>query len=99
MAYCFDEAVFMWGTHVEGAISEAANSGKNKRQAEQKVQMVIRQLMYGDLRGVAEESDSETPPRLASVKQAPKKFRDPMSLLGQARAPMNTANERPENVS
>lgn len=66
----------MWGTHVEGVISEASDSAKTQQQAQQKVQMALRRVMHGEIRGL---DDSET----SEPSATPSKFRDPVSLIGK----------------
>jgi hypothetical protein len=44
-AFCFDEAVFMWGRFVDGEMKRAVKGAKSDRQAQQKADMRWRTIM------------------------------------------------------
>lgn len=72
----------MWGTFVEGEIEQARDKASNEKQANQKVQMLLKTLLRQDeddslAPGEEEESHSgrEIPP------PARGKYRDPASVI------------------
>lgn len=68
VAFCIDEAVWMWGRHVEFSLEEATEGTKTKAQASGKKQMVIARLFNE----VSEEGE----------KKGPSGFRDPAMMIG-----------------
>lgn len=47
VAYCLDEATWMWGRYVEQKLSESKKDAKNEQVAKQRVQMAVKEL-FGD---------------------------------------------------
>lgn len=83
-AYCLDEAVFMWGTYVEGEISKAEKEAKTTQQAKNKIKLVIHRLLKEDedeYRRDASKDAEGNERALPPVKKASGKFRDPMSVV------------------
>lgn len=88
LAYCINEAIALWGAHVEAALNEAsAPTLKAKEKAEQtkqrsKLQAVVKRLMEDPLPETeiiptATGEMKALPPK----QEAPKKFRDPAELF------------------
>ena len=88
-AYCLNEAVYMWGTHVEAILAEAGSpeiKGKEKaliRKRQAKVQSAAKTLLTGEIAETVMELDpmggeiKALPPK----KEAPTKFRDPAEIF------------------
>ena len=68
-AWCFDEACFIWGKHVEYTIREATKNAKNEKQREGKAQAAMRRLMQSREEEVPDYEEAPEPPKGA--------FRDP----------------------
>lgn len=79
-AFCFDEAVFMWGRFVDGELKKAQQGAKNDKQARSKVEMRFRALMREE---EAEDVNGEHDnfPKHLERKPAPSQFRDPSTAL------------------
>jgi len=81
-AYCFDEAVFMWGKHVEGELRSAQKGAKSDRQAAMKLEMRFRTLMHEEQEtGEVESDEHKDFPKHLKRTPAPARFRDPMTAL------------------
>lgn len=70
VAFCLDEATFMWGRHVEGSMDEAASKTKNDNQRHAARLRVLNNLL------TPKEKEPGTQP-------APGKFRDPASMFNK----------------
>lgn len=81
-AYCLDEAVWMWGQHVENELEKAREGGKTAKQSANKMKMRFKSLMAEREDDTEAEVDPDFPKHLPR-QAAPKKFRDPMSLVKQ----------------
>lgn len=86
-AYCLDEAVWLWGSYVEGELDQVRDKAKTAKQAAEKVKMRFRTLMADREPEVeaAAEVDPDFPKHLPRL-PAPTKFRDPMSLMKKTKA-------------
>lgn len=73
-AFCFDEACFMWGRHVEAEIREGTKKAKNDQQFRAKAIMVFNRLMAEPEPETSEEEEKPKP-----VKQG--QFRDPAAFF------------------
>ena len=71
VAYCFDEAAFMWGNHVESSIQQAVKKAKTDQQAQTRAAGVVRRLL----------TEPEDPDEKAAP--APGKFADPAKRFGK----------------
>jgi len=65
-AFCVDEAVWMWGNHVESELNKATDGAKNKDQARSRLVAATRRLFTEE----GEEGEKKG------------SFRDPALMLG-----------------
>ena len=72
-AFCFDEACFMWGRHVESTLRDATKKAKNENQAQTRAMMVMKRLMAEPEE--EEEAGEESTPAPTG------KFRDPAAKM------------------
>lgn len=70
-AYCFDEAVFTWGQHVETEMSEAQDSVEEVGQKMHMRKMTLASLLKGS------SNTSETTTDAVAPRQSPGLYRDP----------------------
>lgn len=82
-AYCFDEACFMWGRHVESELQRAQKGAKTDKQARMKVEMRFRTLMQEveEDGSVSNDDEHKDFPKHIPRTPAPARFRDPMTAL------------------
>lgn len=82
-AYCFDEAVYLWGAYVENELREAGEGAKTKKQGEQKVRMRISQLLNPPKREapVYEAKKEVAGVGLKAIPAKKGRFRDPASMF------------------
>jgi hypothetical protein len=83
VAYCFDEAVYIWGNHVRAQLEKARAEAKDGKQAKQKQELVFRRLIegkspYRELGSAIDAESRELPP----VRPNPRRsFRDPATMI------------------
>lgn len=76
-AYCFDEACYAWGAHVETELAKASSGAKNEKEAAAKRSRQY-QLLMTDL-PEPDEDKSDKPK--SKPKPKPKQFKDPADLF------------------
>lgn len=45
-AWCLDEVVYLWGTHVESEIERASQEGKDEKQKRNKINLAWKRLFH-----------------------------------------------------
>jgi hypothetical protein len=80
-AYCFDEACFMWGRHVDGELRSSQKGAKSDKAAAMKVEMRFRTLMREPEEDGGVEDEHKDFPKHLKRTPAPTRFRDPLTAL------------------